>query len=90
MFSLLRREIERHKWFLSERRGTDVGWHAAEQDWLERHFAAWKQHHWNQAIIELLRAELPVGSKEPAPRKLKQWEHDRVVMQAAKSLWSRN
>ena len=26
-------EIERHKYFLSEKRGYDVGWEVAEQDW---------------------------------------------------------
>ncbi len=26
-------EIERHKYFLSEKTGYDVGWEAAEQDW---------------------------------------------------------
>lgn len=28
-------EIERHKYFLSEKRGYDVGWEYAEQDWEE-------------------------------------------------------
>jgi hypothetical protein len=27
-------EIEKHKYFLSEKAGCDVGWEAAEQDWL--------------------------------------------------------
>lgn len=27
-------EIEKHKYFLSEKAGFDVGWEAAEQDWL--------------------------------------------------------
>ena len=31
-------EIERHKYFLSEKAGYDVGWDFAEQDWLA-HFA---------------------------------------------------
>jgi hypothetical protein len=26
-------EIEKHKYFLSERAGYDVGWQAAEEDW---------------------------------------------------------
>ena len=36
-------EIERHKYFLSEKRGYDVGWEFAEQDW-ESQFA----RHWRQ------------------------------------------
>ena len=30
-------EIERHKYFLSENAGYDVGWEAAEKDWDEHH-----------------------------------------------------
>ncbi len=30
-------EIEKHKYFLSEKAGYDVGWDAAEQDWLSNH-----------------------------------------------------
>jgi hypothetical protein len=30
-------EIERHKYFLSEKAGYDVGWEFAEQDWLAHH-----------------------------------------------------
>ena len=30
-------EIERHKYFLSEQAGHDVGWEAAEQDWDANH-----------------------------------------------------
>ena len=29
-------EIERHKYFLSEKAGYDVGWDAAEKDWESR------------------------------------------------------
>ena len=29
-------EIERHKYFLSEKAGCDVGWDFAEQDWEEK------------------------------------------------------
>ena len=37
-------EIERHKYFLSEKLGYDVGWDVAEQDW-ERSFAPdWRAH----------------------------------------------
>lgn len=30
-------EIERHKYFLSEQAGHDVGWEVAEKDWEEKH-----------------------------------------------------
>ncbi|MGI9470247.1 MAG: hypothetical protein ACR2NZ_01860 [Rubripirellula sp.] len=30
-------EIERHKYFLSERAGHDVGWDFAEQDWVSNY-----------------------------------------------------
>jgi hypothetical protein len=52
MFCMLRREIERHKWFESQKRGMDVGWDFAERDWLERHFPNWKLHQWKHALSE--------------------------------------
>ena len=33
-------EIERHKYFLSEKAGYDVGWEFAEQDWTSNHAVA--------------------------------------------------
>ena len=30
-------EIEKHKYFLSEKAGYDVGWETAEQDWMSNH-----------------------------------------------------
>ena len=30
-------EIEKHKYFLSEKAGYDVGWDAAEQDWMSNY-----------------------------------------------------
>jgi hypothetical protein len=39
------REIERHKYFLSERQGHDVGWEFAEQDWERHHAARWRREH---------------------------------------------
>lgn len=35
-------EIERHKYFLSEKMGFDVGWEYAENDWEEQYAAAWR------------------------------------------------
>lgn len=37
-------EIERHKYFLSEKAGYDVGWEHARQDWFEHHAAADRDH----------------------------------------------
>ena len=36
-------EIEKHKYFLSERAGYDVGWEAAEQDWESNYAEAFRQ-----------------------------------------------
>ena len=36
------REIERHKYVLSEKLGHDVGWEAAARDWSENFAATWR------------------------------------------------
>ena len=36
-------EIERHKYFLSEKAGCDIGWQAAEQDWDLNHAKQFRQ-----------------------------------------------
>jgi hypothetical protein len=36
-------EIERHKYFLSEKAGHDIGWEAAEQDWELHHAEQFRQ-----------------------------------------------
>ncbi len=38
-------EIERHKYFLSEKAGHDVGWEAAEKDWEEKYQAEFRVTH---------------------------------------------
>ena len=51
------REIERHKWLLSERCGCDVGLQCATEDWLKNHAAQWRQL--RQAhMLELQRREI--------------------------------
>lgn len=40
-------EIERHKYFLSEKYGRDVGWEAAARDWVEKHAGKWREW-WEQ------------------------------------------
>ncbi len=37
-------EIERHKYFLSEENGHDVGWEFAEQDWEEKFGEQFRSH----------------------------------------------
>ena len=41
------REIERHKYFLSQRRGEDIGWEAAAADWVKHHAGRWRDW-WEQ------------------------------------------
>ncbi|MBR6797523.1 MAG: DUF4032 domain-containing protein [Opitutales bacterium] len=38
-----REEIMRHKWFLSERAGYDVGYVHAMYDWIAKHRAGWRK-----------------------------------------------
>ena len=41
-----RRHIEAHKYFLSQKRGYDVGWECASADWFERYaqrYREWRQ-----------------------------------------------
>ena len=38
-----REEVMRHKWFLSEKAGFDVGFEKALLDWLIRHRADWRR-----------------------------------------------
>lgn len=38
-----REEIMRHKWFMSERAGYDVGYVRAMYDWVAKHRAAWRR-----------------------------------------------
>jgi hypothetical protein len=36
------REIERHKFLVSQTVGRDIGWEVAAKDWVEKHAAAWR------------------------------------------------
>ena len=38
------KEIECHKWLLSEKVGFDIGWDFARCDWKVRHYPRWRQH----------------------------------------------
>ena len=37
------REIDRHKYLLSEKAGRDVGWEGAAKDWIQTHGSAWRE-----------------------------------------------
>jgi hypothetical protein len=41
-FLMEREEILRHKWYLSEQAGTDVGFEKALLDWIVKHRAEWR------------------------------------------------
>ncbi|MCG3147889.1 MAG: hypothetical protein PCFJNLEI_01330 [Verrucomicrobiae bacterium] len=45
-------EIKQYKWIESEKLGKDIGWERARQEWLAKHFPAWKQDRWQRAIRE--------------------------------------
>jgi len=47
-------EIKKYKWIESERAGQDIGWERAQQEWLQKHFPAWKQKRWQNAIAEAI------------------------------------
>lgn len=38
-----RKEILRHKWFLSEQLGADIGFEQALLDWVRHHRSKWKR-----------------------------------------------
>ena len=58
-------EIERHKYFLSEKAGHDIGWEAAEQDWELRHAEQFRQSPVSKSAEQFRQS--PV-SKSKAPR----------------------
>jgi len=38
-------EINKHKWFQSEKAGYDIGFDQAAQDWINRYAEEWKRAH---------------------------------------------
>jgi len=52
-----RREVERHKYFMSKARGYDVGFEAACTDWLENHAEDYR-HETQARMLELQRQEI--------------------------------
>jgi len=50
-------EIAKYKWIESQKIGRDIGWERASQEWLQKHFPAWKRSRWNDAVQEALQAD---------------------------------
>ena len=51
-FLLEREEILKHKWYLSEQAGTDVGFEKALLDWIVKHRADWRSQREKQLAQE--------------------------------------
>ena len=45
-------EIQRHLWIESEKRGFDIGFDQAKEDWLKNFSRAWMQFHFPDALRE--------------------------------------
>jgi len=52
-----RREIERHKYLMSQEQGYDVGFDWACQDWFEHHAENWRKHR-QARMLEMQRKEI--------------------------------
>ncbi len=84
-------EIERYKWIESEKRGYDIGWSRAVQEWQEKHYPEWKSYAL-QGVVDT-RPRTPAVSAEsaPAPRsrtgKRPMSEEHRQKLAASLSTW---
>lgn len=43
-FLELKKEIEKHKWIESEKRGNDIGFESALVDWMDKHRSGWSEN----------------------------------------------
>ena len=59
-------ENERHKYFLSEKQGHDVGWDVAAEDWDRHHAAAWRAGHADPAHCTATAAATEVAARDPS------------------------
>ena len=50
-------EIKKYNWIESEKVGKDIGWERARQEWLQKHFPAWKRQRWQNAIAEAMQSD---------------------------------
>jgi len=54
-------EINKHKWFESEKVGHDIGFEQAAQDWINRYAKEWKRAHGISAPRTSAQPEKPKG-----------------------------
>lgn len=52
-----RRQVERHKYFLSQARGIDVGFETAAKDWFEKHSQEWREER-HRRMLAMQRDEI--------------------------------
>ena len=52
-----RRQVERHKYFLSQNRGKDVGFEMAAKDWFEKHSQEWREER-HRRMLAMQRDEI--------------------------------
>jgi len=57
MFHTELAEINRHKWFLSEKKGHDVGFDFALLDWVRKHRDAWRDAFLREQNLESVEFE---------------------------------
>ncbi len=51
------RQVEQHKYFLSQKRGADVGFEMACQDWFEKHSQEWREER-HRRMLAMQRDEI--------------------------------
>ncbi len=52
-----RRQVERHKYFMSQNRGMDVGFEMAAKDWFEKHSQEWREER-HRRMLAMQRDEI--------------------------------
>jgi len=52
-----RRQVERHKYYMSQNCGEDVGFEAAAQDWFEKHSQHWREER-HRRMLAMQREEI--------------------------------
>ena len=84
-------EIERYKWIESEKRGYDIGWGRAVQEWQEKHYPEWKSYVLQGGVDTRPRTPVQSAAPAPAPRlrtgKRPMSEEHRQKLAASLSTW---
>ena len=52
-----RRQVERHKYFMSQNSGKDVGFESAARDWFEKHSQEWREER-HRRMLAMQRDEI--------------------------------